>query len=121
MEHSLFLGDHFLPAAKIKIWRGKYIDAFMLLFHGVVKECSNNDTKELEKIKCRQLYHLHGCVAGAACKHPALVKYQDLTHRVYKEYSGIAWLRYVDQFSDSGSLDPLLPRIENSISSGLSV
>lgn len=36
---------------------------------------------------------------------PALVKYQGLIHRVWRGYSGAAWLRYGKRF---GTLSPLL-------------
>lgn len=45
-----------MPATKIKIWRGKYTDLFTLLLCDVeVKEGAKNDSKELERIKHRQV------------------------------------------------------------------
>ncbi|KAL8221414.1 UNVERIFIED_CONTAM: hypothetical protein K2H54_067153 [Gekko kuhli] len=39
---------------------------------------------------------------------PVMVKYQDLVHRAYKEYSGAVWLHYDKMFQTRVALDPLL-------------
>ncbi|KAL8187741.1 UNVERIFIED_CONTAM: hypothetical protein K2H54_055096 [Gekko kuhli] len=85
MERSLPLGDHLLQDTKAKIWQGEYVEMFTLLF------------RDVEVVL--QAYPDRGL---------ALVKYQNLIHRAYKEYNGTAWLHYDELFRAQAALDPTL-------------
>ncbi|KAL8221675.1 UNVERIFIED_CONTAM: hypothetical protein K2H54_074308 [Gekko kuhli] len=95
---------------------------FMLLFRDVeVKVSVRDDPRELEKIKLMQIdknfdnwlsaYTIYMGVLLQAYpgQGSALVKYQDLIHRAYREYLGVAWLHYDEWFRSQVTLDPSLP------------
>ncbi|KAL8172610.1 UNVERIFIED_CONTAM: hypothetical protein K2H54_002906 [Gekko kuhli] len=122
MACSQPLGDHLLRATKAKIGRGEYAEMFTLLFRDVeVKASIRDDPRELEKIWYMQVdknfdnwllaYTIYMGVVLQAYpdRGSALVEYQDLIHRAYKEYSGAARLRCDELFHVQAALDPTLP------------
>ncbi|KAL8185445.1 UNVERIFIED_CONTAM: hypothetical protein K2H54_051914 [Gekko kuhli] len=92
---------------------------FTLLFRDVeVKASVRDDPREFEKIQQMQIdknfdnwlsaYTIYmGVVMQVHRGHSSeLVKYLDLIHRAYKEYSGAAWLCYNERFHSQEALDP---------------
>lgn len=121
MEQSLPLGNHLLPATKIKIWHGEYVDIFTLLFRDVeLKPGAKDDPRELEKIKWQQvdknftnLLSAYNIYMGVVLQvqpelGSAVAKYLDLIHRAYREYAGAAWLQYDEMFRTCAAMDSSL-------------
>lgn len=122
MERSLPLGDHLLPSTKIKIWRGNYINIFMLLFRDVeIQPGAKDNPRELEKIKRQHVdknfanwllvYTIYmGMVLQVQPEWGlALAQYLDLIHWAYRKYAGAIWLRYDEMFRTWAAMDPSLP------------
>ncbi|KAL8212509.1 UNVERIFIED_CONTAM: hypothetical protein K2H54_049418 [Gekko kuhli] len=104
---------------------------FTLLIKDVeLKASVRDDPRELEKIKRMQIdknfdnwlsaYTIYMGVILQAYpgQGSALVKYQDLIHRTYSEYSGAAWLCYDEWFHSRVAWIPHYHGIESTINSG---
>ncbi|XP_061486363.1 uncharacterized protein LOC133386672 isoform X1 [Rhineura floridana] len=120
-DTSLLLGDHLLLGTKEKIWRGEYIDLFTLLFcETEVKLKDGQEVKEREAAITRKVdrvwpnwlnaYTIYMGVMTQAYPSRALsmIKYQDIVHRAFREFSGTAWLWYDQNFRQRAALDPTL-------------